>query len=203
MIKKVIIIFILLSLFRVFQNCKENFNTILEITSNSFEKDKLITQKHACLEKGGSDIIPHLYCKHPKNNKVHSYALIIEDTDSPHERDTNWTHWVVPNLGIIPDINGNISSEFTINSTESFDYMNHTIGDDQRSITQGLNSWDIVGYRGMCPPKNIIHNYKVSIYALDNKIEDCENCTRNSLINKMNGHILYSGATNFKFQSNK
>ena len=56
----------------------------------------MITQKHACLDKGGSDLIPHLYCKHPRNNDVKSYALIIEDIDAPHDRDINWTHWVVP-----------------------------------------------------------------------------------------------------------
>lgn len=203
MIKIIFFILIILIIFRVFLKCNENFNTTLEITSNSFEKDKLITQKHACLEKGGSDIIPHIYCKHPRNNKVQSYAIIIEDIDSPHERDTNWTHWVVPNLGTIVDNKGNISNEFTIDSVEAFEFVNHSIGDEQRSISQGMNSWDTIGYRGMCPPKNIVHNYKISVYALDNKIDDCENCTRNSLINKMNGHILYSGATTFKFESNK
>ena len=52
------------------------------------------------------------------------------------------------------------------------------IGDEQRNIVLGINSWDTVGYRGMCPPKDIIHNRKISIYALNIKIEDCQNCSK-------------------------
>ena len=55
----------------------------------------------------------------------------------------------------------------------------------------------------MCPPKDILHNYRIFVYALNTKIEDCENCSRNSLINRIQNNKLYSGSINFKFQSNK
>lgn len=202
MIKTIVLLFLLL-ICAIKYKTIDHFNDLLEISSNSFEKNGIITQKHACLDKGGSDMIPHLYCKHPRNNDVKSYAIIIEDVDAPHDRDTNWTHWLVPYLSATIDFNGNVTNEFSIPSLASFDDVNSSIGDEQRNIIQGLNSWDTIGYRGMCPPKDIIHNFKVSVYVLDIKIEDCQNCSRNSLISKMNGHILYSGATTFKFQSNK
>ena len=181
----------------------ERFNTIMTISSNSFEPNNPITQKHACTEKGGSDIIPHLYCTHPRNNEVSSYAIIIEDIDSPHERDQNWTHWVVPYLAITYDDNRNVTNEFTIPSDTAFTNVNGNIGDEQREIIQGINSWNIVGYRGMCPPKDIIHRYKVSVYALKIKIDNCNNCTRLNLLNRMEENILYSGAIITTFQSNK
>ena len=172
MLNTIILLLILLIGIIKYTNSIEPFNELLEITSNSFENDSLITQKHACLDKGGSDMIPHLYCKHPRNNEVKSYAIIVEDVDAPHERDTNWTHWLVPYLSITVDFNGNVTNEFSIPSMASFNQVNSSIGDEQRNIIQGLNSWDTIGYKGMCPPKDIIHNYKISVYALDIKIED-------------------------------
>ena len=204
MIKTIYLLFFLLIVILIFnsQN-QEDFNNVMTITSNSFEEMKPITQKHACIEKGGSDIIPQLYCKHPKNNEVSSYAIIIEDIDAPHERDENWTHWVVPYLAITYDSNRNVTNEFIIPSIPSFTNINGTIGDDQREIIQGINSWNIVGYKGMCSPKDILHKYKISVYALKNKINNCNNCTRINLLNRIQGNILYSGSTITTFTSNK
>ena len=201
MIRIIFLIFLFLTVYLM--NTKENFNNILEITSDSFEDGGMITQKHACLEKGGSDILPHLYIKHPRNNDVKSYALLLEDLDAPHDRDTNWTHWVIPYISTLIDDNGNVTNEFTIPSINATDEKNISIGVEQREFIQGVNSWDTIGYRGMCPPKNILHNYRLFVYALNTKIEDCENCSRNSLINRIQSNKLYSGSINFKFKSNK
>ena len=65
MIKTVVLLFILLICAAKYKTI-EGFNNLLEIDYNSFERDGMITQKHACLDKGGSDLIPHLIVNTPK-----------------------------------------------------------------------------------------------------------------------------------------
>jgi Raf kinase inhibitor-like YbhB/YbcL family protein len=174
-------------------NKRELFsNNKLEIISDSFIINKSIPQKHFCSEKGGSDLTPELSWNHAQNNLVKSYALTMEDTNSDHARDGNWTHWVVQSILATNDSTGNVTKSVSFPSmiTENKDHL--LVSDEQREVSQGINSWDKLGYKGPCPPKGKAHKYLITIYALD-KVIICENCTKDKLIENMRGHIVYSG----------
>jgi len=173
---------------------KDKFSSSkLEILSESFLINSAIPQKHLCSEKGGSDLTPELSWNHPENNLIKSYALTMEDLDSDHARDGNWTHWVVQSILATNDSSGNITKNVTFPSMITEGKKNILVSEEQREVSQGINSWDKIGYKGPCPPKGKAHRYLITIYALD-KVIVCENCTKSVLLDNIKGHIVYFGS---------
>ena len=125
----------------------------------------------------------------------------MEDMDSDHARDGNWTHWVVQSILATNDSTGNVTKSVSFPSmiTENKDHL--LVSDDQREVSQGINSWDKVGYKGPCPPKGKAHKYLITIYALD-KVIICENCTKDKLLENIRGHIVYTGTYSGTVQVN-
>lgn len=78
--------------------------------------------------------------------KTQSLVLILSDADAPNG---TFYHWVLYNIPpIITSIPTGVDP--------------HAIG-----ISSGRNSWEMLGYRGPCPPQNASHRYIFSLYALD------------------------------------
>ena len=194
------ILLIILLLLLILEEPFEDMNGI-DITSKSI-KDGILTKEIICLKQNGNNLSPQLSFSHPINEEIKSYALLLEDLDSPgpNSQTTNWIHWCVPYISTIKDELGNIINQVHINSIEKEGKQQLKLGVEQRNVIQGMNSWDIYGYRGPCPPLGSVHRYKLSIWALDIEIRDYK-CTGNLLKEKIKNHILYSGLMTSKYQS--
>ena len=60
--------------------------------------------------------------------------------------------------------------------------------------TQGLNTWETVGYRGPAPPPGHgVHHYHFKLYALDAPLGLEPGLDKHELMNAMSGHILGHG----------
>ena len=212
------IIFILFIL--IIMNMKldiENFSTGVTITSKSIINNKF-NKNQLCYHINGSNNTPDLQIEHQPNDKIKSYAILLEDIDAPNERDGHWVHWLVPYISIVKETSGvgNINPiiEFPEINTEGKIKM--LIGEEQREIIQGLNSWSeasvsgsdasgsdasrtgVVGYRGPCPPSGSIHRYKLHFYCLNGSLRETalnETMTKPTFIRHIinSNMIVYSG----------
>lgn len=126
----------------------------------------------------------------PKDTK--DIAIVFDDYDAIPVCGFTWIHWIVTNI----DPN---SSELPINAAN----------DDNR-LNQGKNSWssplftkdvnnDLYQKFGGCAPPDKDHEYRVTIYALDKKMELPKGYMLNDLIKAMNNHILDSVEIKFKY----
>ena len=178
------IIFFILSLLCLilFITKREKFITKMEISSNSFQNNELIHKKFICEDKGGLNYSPHISWENIKESDIKSYALLFEDLDAPHARDTNWTHWLVPFIE-----KRNIDS---IHLPESIleEKSDLQLGESQIRIKNGYNSWDKLGYRGPCSPKGSEHKYKLTVYALD-IVLDSTDYNRKTFLEKIDKQI--------------
>jgi Raf kinase inhibitor-like YbhB/YbcL family protein len=176
----------------------EQFSSGVTISSSSIINNKF-KRNQLCYHINGSNNTPNLQIEHDPNDKIKSYALLLEDIDAPHDRDGNWVHWLVPYISIIKDELGNINPiiEFPEINTEGKTKMN--IGVEQREIVQGLTSWDsVIGYRGPCPPSGSIHRYKLHFYCLNKSLKSHainEEMTKKKFIREIidSDMIIYSG----------
>jgi Raf kinase inhibitor-like YbhB/YbcL family protein len=95
-----------------------------------------------------------------------------------------WVHWVLYNLP--PD-----KTELP----ESFP-EDETLEDGTR---QGITDFGKTGYGGPCPPSGT-HRYYFKIYALDCMIDTAGILDKNTLLEKMDGHILARGELMGKYK---
>ena len=103
----------------------------------------------------------------PKGTK--SFAIVFDDPDSVPVCGYVWVHWLVANL---------TRKELKENeSLVSFDFV------------QGKNSWNENCYGGPCPP-NCPHNYRLTVYALNKKLELNGDFSLDKLKKEMQGSIL-------------
>lgn len=201
--------------------CEYQSANEIEIFSNSFKNNGVITQRHACLDKGGSNLSPHIHFRHPHNNLIKGYTLILEDLDSVDDNDNNYIHLMLPfisakyetilesnSLEIIPEV---ILPESV--QIQKYNYVNET---DNREIFQSKNSAGTIGYTGLCPSSNNYHNYLLSIFALSGnpvnsksslnnssktfKINECRECTKEKLMSEIKDYIVYTGSVTFTFK---
>ncbi len=135
----------------------------LTVTSPAFKADGMIPAKYTCQ---GAEVSPPLQISGMPSG-TQSLAVIVHDPDAA--RPGGVTHWIVFNLP--PD--GNIPEDF-------------------KGATQGLNSGNKPGYKGMCPPTGS-HHYHFMVYALDSKLTLDSNTDKAGLEKAMQGHVLAQG----------
>jgi len=150
----------------------EEVNTIMQITSLSFENQKSIAKKFTC---DGENISPALELSGvPEGTK--SFALIVDDPDAPDPANPRmtWVHWVLYNIpATVSSLPEGVKDK-----------------DLPKGTLKGLNDWKKTGYGGPCPPIGK-HRYFHKLYALDIVLPDLMRPTKAKLEKAMEGHVLY------------
>jgi Raf kinase inhibitor-like YbhB/YbcL family protein len=142
----------------------------IEMTSPAFQDGGTIPRQYTC---EGEDISPPLNWG-PVPDGTQSLALIVDDPDSAAGA---FAHWVLYDLPA--DVQGlpeNLPRDKTF-----------PVGGEQ-----GVNDFDVLGYRGPCPPSGT-HRYFFKLYALDTKTNLPPGATRERLLDAMEGHVLAQG----------
>lgn len=149
----------------------EEVNTIMQLTSQSFENQKSIGKKFTC---DGENISPALeWSGVPEGTK--SFALIVDDPDAPDPANPRmtWVHWIVYNIpATVRTLREGVKEK-----------------DLPEGTLQGLNDWKKTGYGGPCPPIGK-HRYFHKLYALDIVLPDLTRPTKVKLEKAMEGHAL-------------
>lgn len=134
----------------------------MAITSPAFEEGRSIPVRHTC---DGADRSPELLVSDPPPGTM-SLAIIVDDPDAPVGV---WDHWV----------------EYDIEpSGEPWPEAAGRLG------VQGVNSWNLPGYGGPCPPQGETHRYYFTVYALDTELSIPAGVDSGELRAAMEGHIL-------------
>jgi Raf kinase inhibitor-like YbhB/YbcL family protein len=136
----------------------------MELTSPAFSEGDPVPVKYTC---DGQNISPELQITSLPIATV-TLALIVDDPDAPVG---TWDHWV--EYDIEPDDQDQTWPE-----------------DAGRLGVQGLNSWNLPGYGGPCPPEGENHRYFFKIFALDSELLIPEGVDSDALRTAMEGHIL-------------
>jgi Raf kinase inhibitor-like YbhB/YbcL family protein len=97
-----------------------------------------------------------------------SLALILEDPDAPAG---TFDHWVVWNISPSSNI----------------------IGEHTSQGVEGINTAQVHGYHGPCPPPGKPHRYIFKVYALDMELGLGAASYKRDLEGAMKGHILAKG----------
>jgi len=133
----------------------------LKLTSPAFPNNSTIPDKYTCQ---GEDISPSLNISGIPENAT-SLALIVDDPDASGK---TWVHWVMWNIPLVSEIDGN---------------------NPPKSAVQGVNDFGNRGYGGPCPPSGT-HRYMFKLYALDTLLNLGSNSRKADMEKAMNGHIL-------------
>jgi Raf kinase inhibitor-like YbhB/YbcL family protein len=144
----------------------------MRIMSPAFSNGHRIPSLYTC---DGDDVNPELrFDGVPKDAK--SLALVVDDPDSPSG---NWLHWSVWNIK--PDVR--LIEE-------------DSVPDD---ALEGETDFSEVGYGGPCPGYGE-HEYRFTIFALDDVLNVPEGAPRHVLEAAMQPHILASAALTGRYQ---
>lgn len=142
----------------------------ISIISSAFNDGTIIPKKFTC---DGENVSPELkWSSFPAKTKT--FALIADDPDAPRG---TWVHWVIFN---IPASVNKLSENFP----------HDLVG--AGGIKQGKNDSGGIGYDGPCPPSGT-HRYFFKLYALDTDLALNAGCTKQELLDAMEGHILAQG----------
>jgi Raf kinase inhibitor-like YbhB/YbcL family protein len=149
----------------------DNEDMTFTLTSSSFIHEGEIPSKYTC---EGLDISPPLSWKNPPEGTV-SYVLIVDDPDAPDPKapKLTWVHWVLFNIP-----KDCLSLKEDIQSNE---LPKGTLG--------GYNNWGKTGYGGPYPPIGR-HRYYFKLYALNKKLANLNNPTKNDIEKAMENAIL-------------
>jgi Raf kinase inhibitor-like YbhB/YbcL family protein len=140
---------------------------MFELYSKVFGNNEEIPDLYTCK---GKNISPPLMWKNiPKDTK--SFALIMEDLDTPIGV---ITHWVLYN---IPGDKREIS--------EDISHMEKL----PDNTFQGMTSMRKIGYMGPCPPWGK-HRYIFKLYALDIILEIIPKMSKRKLLKVIKGHVI-------------
>jgi len=144
----------------------------LTITSPVFADGGNIPVEYTC---HGQNISPALNWSGSPAGTA-SFALIMDDPDAAY------THWVAYNLP--SDLNG----------------LPEALPKDEELASGGLQgkigSGGIgypTGYFGPCPPKDSLHHYRFTLYALDTSLDLAAGASKDEVMQAMAGHILAQG----------
>lgn len=134
------------------------------VSSPAFANADEIPSEYTC---DGADVSPELdLVGLPLSTRA--IAVIVEDPDAPLG---TWYHWV----------------EFDIPADSgSFDITR----DAGQIGIQGINSWNVAGYKGPCPPEGEEHRYLFRIFALDSMLGLPEGVDANTVLSGMTEHTL-------------
>jgi hypothetical protein len=136
---------------------------------NFVDKNNKIDQKHICLKNNGDNILPNIQWV-VKNNKIKSFAIIMEDIT------VKFVHLFIPyinkDIRKIDEI-----SDFSFQKILKKKRKKKSIKDiyediDKLNLFIGKNYLDKNEYYGPCaPPKTDIHTYIFRLYALDSILD--------------------------------
>jgi Raf kinase inhibitor-like YbhB/YbcL family protein len=149
----------------------EEANTMMQLTSPSFDNRKGMAKKFTC---DGENISPALeWSGVPEGTR--SFVLIVDDPDAPDPANPRmtWVHWVLYNIpATVRSLPEGVKDK-----------------DLPKGTLQGLNDWKKTGYGGPCPPKGK-HRYFHKLYALDIVLADLARPTKAKLEKAIEGHVL-------------
>jgi len=97
-------------------------------------------------------------------------VLIVDDPEAPLG---TWDHWVEYDIAVE-------------SGSVQIDGASGPIG------TQGVNSWNLPGYRGPCPPEGEQHQYHFRVYALDRLLDLPAGSESTRVYAAMEGNVLHS-----------
>ncbi len=142
-----------------------------QLTSSAFQDGAEIPTRHTC---EGEDLSPALFWNDLPDG-TESLVLIVDDPDAPDPAAPKmvWDHWVLYNL---PADSAGLPEGVAPSGLPS-------------GTQEGFNSWGRTGYGGPCPPVGR-HRYFHILYALDARLADLGQPTKNELLEAMEGHIL-------------
>lgn len=144
----------------------------IQITSDAFTPDGPIPKRHS---GEGKDLSPPLrWSGLPEGTK--QLVLIADDPDAPTPQP--WVHWLLYNL---PPETDHLPEGVKPKHSPS-------------GAAQGVNSGGDIGYMGpMPPPGHGTHHYHFKIYALDEELNLEPGLDKNTLLGRMEGHVLDQG----------
>lgn len=137
----------------------------MTLESPAFAEGDVIPTKFTC---DGANVSPELNVISPPSGTA-SMALIVDDPDAPVGV---WDHWVEYDI----PLDGN--------EDQVWEEGVGLLG------VRGVNSWNLPGYGGPCPPEGQNHRYFFTVYALDMKLLIPEGVDSSELRAAMEGHIL-------------
>jgi Raf kinase inhibitor-like YbhB/YbcL family protein len=143
----------------------------LAITSPAFLEGDKIPDKHTCQ---GQDVSPPLAWSEPPEG-TRSFTLIMDDLDAPGGV---FIHWVIFNIP--SDSRGLPEAVPTQEQLPS-------------GALQGENNFGRIGYGGPCPPSGNAHQYKFTLYALEEPLSLKAGTSKKQVLEAMQGHILAQG----------
>lgn len=139
----------------------------LRLKSEVFLHNGTIPDKYTC---EGKNISPPLSWKNvPEETK--SFALIMQDLDTPV---MSVTHWILYN---IPSEDTKLSEDIPLQETFS------------NGMVQAKNSMRKNTYMGPCPLFGK-HRYSFTLYALDMLLDPYPKMNKRNLLKKIDGHVL-------------
>jgi len=140
----------------------------MKLTSPAFTYSEAIPDKYGC--KGEDISVPLHFEDVPKETA--SLAIIMEDPDAPTGLFVHWVIYNIPyNIEALPE---GVPPAAVLNKT----------------IIQGFNDFDRIGYGGPCPPDRE-HRYVIRLYALNIKLDDAPpGYNREQLLEVIDGHII-------------
>lgn len=141
----------------------------MQLQSSVFSNNGSIPPKYTC---NGDNISPPLRWENPPNG-TSSFALIVEDPDSPQG---SFVHWVVYDIpATAHQLSEGIANEAML----------------PRGGAQGRNDYGQLGFGGPCPIDGN-HCYYFKLYALDRPLDLPPGANKGKVIAAMEGHVLES-----------
>lgn len=133
----------------------------MQITSQEFAQFQPIPERYTC--QGQNVSVPLSFKEVPKGTVT--YAIIVDDPDAPNGV---FTHWVAWNISV----------------------TSNEMKEGQAAPNEGKNSYNVVGYKGPCPPPGKTHRYFFKVFALDTFLELPQGSNKAALEEAMKGHVL-------------
>ncbi len=119
----------------------------------------------------GADRSPELAWSGAPKSTV-TFALIVEDPDAPGG---TFIHWVAYN---IPASATSLPAGLPQNA------------EIPGGGTNGMNSFDHIGYNGPCPPPGKTHRYRFHLFALDSALSVGERADAAAIELAIKGHVV-------------
>jgi Raf kinase inhibitor-like YbhB/YbcL family protein len=156
----------------------------LVLTSSVFEQGASIPKRYTC--EGEDQSPPLAWSGVPASAR--SLAVIVDDPDAPDPAapKMTWVHWVLYNL---PPETTHLGAGIASSTLPA-------------GTLQGKNDWKRTGYGGPCPPIGR-HRYFYKLYALDAKLPDLKQPTKDQLLKAMQGHVLAQAELMGTYQKSK
>lgn len=140
----------------------------MHLQSPAFFIGGYIPFKYTC---DGDNISPPISWELPPDGTT-TFALIVEDHDSPSHKFTHWLVYDIPvNLRHLPE---GVTNQPTLAD----------------GGVQGENDFGQLGYGGPCPPANGTHRYFFKLLALDELLALPPGVSKADMMAAMDGHVL-------------